>query len=138
MDTHTVGVLGVAVEGKLMGYLVGRREREKGRRGREREKERKEKGEGERKKGEGRKGMERVWRRASKDSKMQDIEAHLPHLLVLVQGFLRTPGQGRVCLYKQGEHNFSVPSAILLDMSSSYSTITGSQTNWMVALLLAR
>ena len=29
MDTHTVGVLGVAVEGKLMGYLVGRRERDK-------------------------------------------------------------------------------------------------------------
>ena len=45
MDTHTVGVLGVAVEGKLVGYLVGRRERDKGRRGRERERERKEKGE---------------------------------------------------------------------------------------------
>ena len=31
MDTHTVGVLGVAIEGKLVGYLVARREREKGR-----------------------------------------------------------------------------------------------------------
>ena len=42
MDTHTVGVLGVAVEGKLVGYLVVRMEREKGR-----EKERRrEKGDG--------------------------------------------------------------------------------------------
>ena len=31
MDTNTVGVLGVAVEGKLVGYLVVRREKEKGR-----------------------------------------------------------------------------------------------------------
>ena len=114
MDTHTVGVLGVAVEGKLVGYLVVRREREKGR------------GDG---KGVG---------KSIKDSKMQDIEAYLPHLLVLVQGSLRTPGQGRVCLYKQGEHNLSVPSAILLDTSSSYPTITGCKTNSMVALLLAR
>ena len=30
-DTHTVGVLGVAIEGKLVGYLVARNEREKGR-----------------------------------------------------------------------------------------------------------
>ena len=51
MDTHTVGVLGVAVEGKFMGYLVVRREREKERRGRERERERKEKGERRREKG---------------------------------------------------------------------------------------
>ena len=128
MDTHTVGVLGVAVEGKLVGYLVGRREREKGR-----EKERR------REKGEGRKEKEeRVWGRASKDSKMQDTEAYLPHLLVLVQGFLQTQGQGRACLYKQGEHNLSVPSATLLDMSPSYPTITGYKSNWMVALLLAR
>ena len=117
MDTHTVGVLGVAVEGKFMGYLVGRRERDKGRRGREREKERKEKGEGERKKGEGRKEKGEGVGKSIKDSKMQDTEAHLPHLLVLVQGSLRTPGQGRACLYKQGEHNLSVPSATLLDMS---------------------
>ena len=122
MDTHTVGVLGVAVEGKLVGYLVVRREREKGR-----EKERR------REKGDG-KGVGK----SIKDSKMQDIEAYLPHLLVLVQGSLRTPGQGRACLYKQGEHNLSVPSAILLDTSSSYPTITGCKTNSMVALLLAR
>ena len=31
MDTNTVRVLGVAVEGKLVGYLVVRREKEKGR-----------------------------------------------------------------------------------------------------------
>ena len=128
MDAHTVGVLGVAVEWKLVGYLregKGKERKGRGRKGREKER-RWEKGDGE---GVG---------KSIKDNKMQDIETHLPHLLLLVQGSLRTPGQGRACLCKQGEHNLSVPSATLLDTSASYPTITGSKTSWMVALLLAR
>lgn len=108
MDTHTVGVLGVAVEGKLVGYLVGRREREKGRRGREREKERKEKGEGERKKGEGRKGMERVWGRASKIAKCK-AQRHTYHIYLSLSKVSSEP-KGREELVSTNKGNTTCQS----------------------------